>query len=150
MINDFRYRNFFLSNYYPEDIVYEGITYKSSEAAFQAAKILGKNTAETAEKRKKFIGVMPNMAKKMGRKVELRPDWDLIKDDIMLDILRIKFKTGSKLAKKLIETGEQELIENNTWHDNYWGSCTCDRCRDTGLNKLGKLLMQVRLELITK
>ena len=61
----------------------------------------------------------------------------------MLDILRIKFADPG-LAKLLAETGEQELVEYNPWHDTYWGVCD-----GVGQNKLGKLLMKVRGELKT-
>lgn len=43
-----------------------------------------------------------------------------------------------------------ELIEGNTWNDNYWGMCGCTRCRSEGtkgLNKLGKILMAERARL---
>ena len=44
-------------------------------------------------------------------------------------------------------TGDAELIEGNTWHDNYWGVCSCSKCNGRGKNRLGKLLMKVREEL---
>ncbi len=58
----------------------------------------------------------------------------------MLDLLRIKF-TIPTLRERLLATGDQTLIEGNTWGDTYWGVC-----RGVGLNNLGTLLMQVREE----
>lgn len=49
------------------------------------------------------------------------------------------------LKKKLLETGDAELIEGNYWHDNTWGQCYCPRCKNKiGENHLGKLLMKIR------
>jgi predicted NAD-dependent protein-ADP-ribosyltransferase YbiA (DUF1768 family) len=83
----------------------------------------------------------------MGRKVQLRPDWEKVKEYYMELGLRLKFENPS-LRQKLLETGSDELIEGNSWHDNEWGSCYCARCQNiAGKNKLGKLLMKLREEL---
>lgn len=50
-------------------------------------------------------------------------------------------------VSKLLATGGQELIEGNRWHDTFWGRCVCERCKGTGQNWLGRLIMQVREEL---
>jgi len=90
----------------------------------------------------------PNQAKQLGKMVTLRPGWDEIKDDVMLELLRLKFRKGTNEYNWLLETLDQELIEGNRWHDQYWGDCTCSRHRNTpGKNVLGKLLMKVRSEL---
>ena len=86
----------------------------------------------------------PGKAKRLGRKVTLRPDWEQIKTYTMLLLLRIKF-SDENLATKLLETGEQKLIEGNSWGDCFWGVCD-----GVGENHLGKLLMQVREELKSK
>ena len=83
----------------------------------------------------------PDLAKKMGRSVSLRPDWEDIKDDVMLEGLYRKF-TNDELAEWLLDTGDEELVEGNWWGDRYWGVCN-----GIGQNKLGKLLMKVREEL---
>ena len=83
----------------------------------------------------------PGLAKKMGRSVSLRPDWEDIKDDVMLEGLYRKF-TNDELAEWLLDTGDEELVEGNWWGDRYWGVCN-----GIGQNKLGKLLMKVREEL---
>ena len=77
----------------------------------------------------------------MGRSVSLRPDWEDIKDDVMLEGLYRKF-TNDELAEWLLDTGDEELVEGNWWGDRYWGVCN-----GIGQNKLGKLLMKVREEL---
>lgn len=132
----------YLSNFSLDPVKYEGIFYKTSENAFQAAKTLDYN------ERRKFKDVDPGTAKKMGRKVELRKDWESVKDQVMLEILRIKF-SESELKTKLLSTGNRKLVEGNIWHDCTWGVCRCARCGNKGENRLGILLMQVRSELAT-
>ena len=138
MINSFRGRYAFLSNYYSRDLIWEGLLYRNAEAAFQSAK------CTDAIARLNFTNLPPNRAKAMGRQVYLRDDWEKIKDETLLSIIRAKFE-DPKLAKKLLDTGDQELIEGNTWNDTYWGVCN-----GKGQNKLGQILMQVRDELRNK
>ena len=94
------------------------------------------------EQRKNFLGLDPSSAKRKGRRVKLRDDWEEVKDQIMYEIVLNKFSQNEELRKKLIATGDEYLEEGNTWHDTYWGVCN-----GKGKNKLGKILMQVREEL---
>lgn len=71
-----------------------------------------------------------------------RPDWDEVKVDIMRDILRAKADQHEYVRRKLLATGERELIEDS-WRDGFWG---WGENRD-GKNMLGKLWMEVRAEL---
>jgi ribA/ribD-fused uncharacterized protein len=84
----------------------------------------------------------PGKAKRLGRKVTLRANWELIKIDVMLDLVRQKFQDPD-LAWMLINTGDAELIEGNHWGDKFWGVCNGE-----GENHLGKILMQVRDEIL--
>ena len=91
----------------------------------------------------------PGAAKRLGRSIKLRSDWDDIKLDVMEHALRKKFLVGSWYAEKLLEVDDSDLIEINTWHDNFWGDCRCTKCQAIeGENNLGKLLRQVKSELI--
>lgn len=138
MICSFRGKNFFLSNFYPTDITYNGLTFKSSEAAFQASKTLDE------EERKKFCNLSPDEAKSLGYHVKLRSDWNRIKINVMEEILMVKF-SNPELKKMLLETKNEILVEGNYWNDNFWGSCTCLKCKDkTKHNNLGILLMRIR------
>lgn len=83
----------------------------------------------------------PKEAKKAGRKVDLRPDWDAIKIDVMRYGLRLKFNQNQRLKKKLIDTYPMILEEGNTWNDTIWG---VDIYTGYGMNLLGKLLMELR------
>ena len=139
MINCFDGKFAFLSNFYHSPIEFEGISYPTNEHFFQAMKTLDVN-----ERQKVANCVSPGQAKRMGRRVALRPDWEEVKEDVMLQGLQIKF-TDKTLRSWLLETGDEELVEGTTWHDNEWGNCSCPKCANIeGKNKLGKLLMKVR------
>lgn len=144
MINEFRGKYFFLSNFYTDEknpIIYNGISYICAEAAFQAQK--------DPSRSKEFSNLLPNKAKALGRRVNLRPDWEDVKDHIMEDILRIKFKPSRSnyLFKKLINTYKEKLVEGNNWNDTYWGMIKdSDGNYTIGKNKLGKILMKIRDE----
>jgi N-glycosidase YbiA len=60
----------------------------------------------------------------------------------MRQALRAKFTQHPDIQKILLETGNEELIENTT-KDHYWGCGSTG----TGKNMLGKLLMELRDEL---
>jgi ribA/ribD-fused uncharacterized protein len=142
MITSFREKYDFLSNFYPAKIMYDSVFYPCSENAFQAAK-----TLDPTEKQQ-FTYLAPGKAKKAGGQLNLRPNWEDIKVDIMLEIVRAKFTQNAELKKRLLNTADEELIEGNTWHDNFWGVCECPECGGMkGKNTLGKILMQVRKEL---
>ena len=136
MINKFEGDYAFLSNFYYSPFIYRGRQYPTVEHFFQAHK------AKTEED---FIMILleatPGGAKRAGRKVNLREDWEEVKDSLMLEALRAKFSIQG-LREKLLATGNEELIEGNHWNDTYWGVCN-----GIGKNMLGKLLMQVREEI---
>jgi ribA/ribD-fused uncharacterized protein len=142
MINKFEGKYDFLSNFYPSQITIDSVTYPTVEHAFQAAK-----TRSFLERIKISRLDTPGKAKRAGRQVELRSDWEKIKDQVMYDCLKEKFKI-KELREKLLATGNEELIEGTTWHDNYWGNCSCEKCKNIeGKNMLGKTLMRIREEL---
>ena len=132
----------FLSNFYEAPCDYEGIHYPTVEHAFQAAKTLDINGRKAIA-----AAPTPGKAKRMGRSVVLRPDWEEVKVDVMRDCLRSKFR-NTNLRRLLLATGDEELMEGNFWHDNVWGNCLCEECQDTpGRNMLGMLLMDLRTEI---
>ena len=135
-IDNFREEYFFLSNFYPSKVKYDGIEYLNSEAAFQAQKCSRRSD------RLEFENLNPSEAKRLGRKVKIREDWEIVKLDIMRNIIREKFNQNPDITLKLIETGDNYLEEGNTWGDIIWGVCN-----GKGKNLLGKILMEIREEI---
>lgn len=136
MIAEFRGENYFLSNFYPTAVTYDGLTYRNTEAAFQASK------TTDLEKRIKFTKMNPSAAKQAGRRIVLRRDWESIKENIMYEICKAKFVQNLRLKEQLLATKDEYLEEGNTWGDHEWGVSG-----GYGENKLGKILMRIRIEL---
>ena len=133
----FRNEYYYLSNMYPcvlkLRIHGKPYIFKSAESAFQSMK----NPSRISE----FVELNGYDAKKLGKRVNIRPDWNDVKDTMMLNILRAKFMQNPDLQKRLM-LSTYEIVEDNSWGDTYWGVCN-----GTGQNKLGVILMQVREEL---
>ena len=139
----FRGSRAYLSNFYHAPFTFAGKLWPTVEHAFQAAKTLHPDLREKIRSQ-----VTPGEAKALGRVVELRNNWEQIKVTIMGELLQEKFIQHHDLGSKLLATGNEELIEYNTWHDNIWGDCTCAKCAGiSGENLLGKLLMETRRKL---
>ena len=136
MINEFRGKYYFLSNFSDSKITINGLIFQNGEAAFHSFKDINRQS--------EFINLDPSTAKKKGRNVKLRGDWERVKDDIMYKVIRAKFEQNEDLKIKLLNTKDEYLEEGNTWNDIYWGVC-----RGRGKNTLGKILMKVRDELNT-
>lgn len=136
-IDSFKDSYFFLSNFYPAEVEFEGRKYKCAEGAYQAAKTTNLNARLPFEK------LNGREAKAAGKRVILRRDWDTIKLGVMDKIVRSKFQ-HKDLQIKLLNTGSAELVEGNWWGDTFWGICN-----GRGSNHLGKILMKIRDELHT-
>lgn len=139
-ITRFLGQHYFLSNFYPGEITWEGETYPTVEHAFQAAK-----TPDPQERKAIRQAVTPAAAKQLGRKVHLRPDWEQVKFDILFELLQQKF-SQAELRQLLLDTGDAELIEGNTWGDRLWGCVLVDG-QWVGQNQLGRQLMRLRAEI---
>lgn len=118
----------FLSNFSEE-----GGVRPTVEHWFQACKTANSDLAERILK-----APTPGKAKRLGREVDLVPDWEQIKVDIMRELLYEKFEEPA-IRAKLVATHPRELVEVNSWGDDFWGVCT-----DKGQNVLGQLLEEVR------
>jgi hypothetical protein len=137
MILGFNKENRFLSNFYPATVELDGLEYSSTEHAYQAAK-----TNDPAERRRIRESQKPGDAKKLGKQVKMRTDWEQVKFQVMEDLVRQKFTKHKELKEKLLATGDMYLEETNSWRDFVWGVCN-----GKGENHLGKILMKVRGEL---
>jgi ribA/ribD-fused uncharacterized protein len=123
-----------LSNYHEVPVMFEGVMYPSSEAAYQAAKTLD------LEARKAFVLMKANESKKAGKALKnIRPGWNDIKYEIMAQIVFDKFMRHKDLRSRLLDTGDRYIEETNHWKDTYWGVCN-----GVGQNNLGKILMKIR------
>lgn len=127
----------FLSNFSNHRVLYCDLWFDTNEHAFQWRKAVNKKEAIAIQ-----FADTPGKAKRLGRKCHLVSDWEQIKDQVMLDIVRLKFSQHTLLQRFLLATGDRPLIEGNTWNDTYWGVC-----KGIGKNKLGKILEKVRQEL---
>lgn len=133
---EMRGQYYFLSNFYPctitIDVEGQTLTFQNSEAAFQAFKC--------PERAKEFCSLKPGTAKKLGRKVPIRSDWEDIKLDVMTKVLTVKF--SDPVLRQRLKDCTEYIQEDNTWGDYYWGVC-----HDYGHNHLGKILMSIRDQL---
>ena len=140
-ITAFRGQYEFLSNFFPHPVRVDGETYPTAEHAFQALK-----TDDPAERRRVREAPAPYAAKRLGKTVTLRDEWNNRRFEVMERVVREKFRAPA-LAAGLLATGDRELIEGNSWRDTTWG---CVRAKDgawKGRNELGKILMKIRAEL---
>lgn len=140
LVNGFDGAFRWLSNFALCPVTWQGVTYTSSEAAFAAGK-----TLDQQERLKIAAAAGPGEAKRLGRKLTLRPDWDRKwRYVVMREVLAAKFADPG-LAKLLVGTGQSLLIERNDWCDQTWGCCSCRRhAAVPGRNLLGRFLMDQR------
>lgn len=166
--------NRWLSNFHLKRVFWRGLWFNSNEHAFQFTKGLG---CELPEKLQRFHSPVilesgqtlpvytPSEAKKQGRIIHCREDWDHISYAVMLLINIEKFSTNPE-RQWLLDTGLAQLIEGNWWHDNKWGKCMyasrqdallhlagkpympCLKCADVeALNLLGGIHMRIRADI---
>ena len=138
VIEKFEGEHSFLSNFHPCNIDLcnmddDNAIYPSVEHAFQAFK-----TNNAADRETVRTSETAGKAKRIGRRVELKPDWENVKIHVMTVLVTRKFEDPF-LRKLLLDTKETELIEGNEWRDTFWGVC-----QGRGQNHLGKILMKVR------
>lgn len=138
---------FFLSNFYESPIKFNSpwgeLTFKTGEAAFQAAKYkaMDKNDPEAIKKYVEAVlgAPTPAKAKYLGRSVKIDlAEWEKVKVECMREVVFQKFMPV-EMSDKLFSTGFAMLVEGNDWGDTFWG-----RCNGKGYNMLGSILMEVR------
>lgn len=127
----------FLSNFHFVNIEWNGVTFPTTEHAYQAAK------SDDPEVWKFFASLAkPAEARKLGQEIKLHPEWhDRIKFEVMYDLTQQKY-AKDPLRQMLLDTGELYLEETNHWGDVIWGVWN-----GVGQNALGHTLMMVRDEL---
>lgn len=144
VIDSFQGEARWLSNFWLVDVVFEDELYPSVEHAYVAAKTTDLNLRKT-------IAALqtPGAAKRAGRSLTIRDDWDAIKLKVMETLIRQKFQHVG-LRRRLLETGQSLLIEGNTWGDQFWGMTWQEGAIPgwVGANNLGRIIMRVRDEWI--
>lgn len=130
----------FLSNFAPYPVKIDGVEWPTSEHYYQASKFINDLTWMEAIR----LVYRPYDAWRMGRSSEhlRRNDWDDVKDDVMLRAVRAKFAQNLDVRSALLATADAILVEHSS-KDSYWG----DGGDGSGQNRLGQILMQVRLEI---
>lgn len=136
MIDSFNGQYRFLSNFYHAPFKFNGYEWPTVEHAYVAHK---SDDPEVIMSMHTFSDRTPGYVKKIGRFIQLRKDWNKIKFQLMTNLVTEKFEQNPHLMEKLIETGDEELVEGNHWGDRYWGVSGGE-----GKNNLGKILMNVR------
>jgi ribA/ribD-fused uncharacterized protein len=136
----------FLSNFWPAYVFYEEKVYPTAENAYQAAKYY-------EHQRHSLVSCPPEEAKRFSRKhlaSQRYPKWvwNEKKVSIMRDLLYSKFIANPDLRDKLLATGDRQLVEANWWEDSFWGVYVPKEGIPFGSNVLGKLLMEVRAEVL--
>jgi ribA/ribD-fused uncharacterized protein len=137
-------RNWF-SNFLPYKVPlqYEGETFATPEHFYQAMKVFDPENFQRVAR-----AATPRKAKNLGRELKDRLDWEYAKIPAMRHAQEHRIETDPNFTRQLQETGLFEIVEWNTWCDNYWGHCTCEDCQELPkLNNLGKILMQLREKL---
>ncbi len=129
------------SNFSGHPIELDGERWSTTEHYFQAQKF-----ADPVSQQRIRDAKGPGNAARLGRRLPgLRPDWEEVKEDVMLRAIRAKFTQHRQLRRLLLSTGDAELIEH-TRNDRYWA----DGGDGSGKNRLGILLMQLRAQLRTE
>lgn len=140
-IRGFKEEYRWLSNFWPATIQSQGLVFPTVEHAYVFAKFMVMPTNE--DDINWFLSCTPAQCKRAGRQIDLRADWDDVKFNLMLEFTRQKYSDANpELKAKLRDTGEREIVEENTWYDIYWGETPAG----VGENNLGKIIMQVRDE----
>lgn len=143
IIDRFRGEHFFLSNFYPAHTPHRGLVFPTSEHAYVAAKTSDDNAVQAI-----LAAGDPAEAKRISQEAPRVVNWPTQRFTVMDEVITAKFTLNPELAERLLATAGAVLVEGNTWHDQAWGSCSCDEHHaQPGDNALGVLLMAVRLRL---
>jgi ribA/ribD-fused uncharacterized protein len=137
-ITEFQGEFRWLSNFFPVQIEYEGLTYPSVEHAYQAGKLIN------IEDRKLFLIMSAGQAKKLWRNY---PTYNLTEEfrlNLMYQLLSIKFNQ-EPFKSLLIATGDCYIQEGNRFGDTFFGYCLKT---NQGKNHLGQMIMNIRKKLL--
>lgn len=140
MIVEFQKETRWLSNFAPVRIVLDGLVFSSVEHAYMSAKSDDKDWKDFCADRNNKAGQI----KRKSKGIKLVENWETKKVTVMAECVKQKFNQ-EPYREKLIDTGNEHIQEGNMWGDKFWGVCLRT---NKGDNRLGKLIMSVRSELI--
>lgn len=129
-----------LSNFSSFTLQWKGIRFDTSEAAYHWEKFDFRDDIRHMIQHSISAHEAYQIAATYAHRV--RPDWHDVRVGIMKDILRAKVAQHEYVHRKLLNTGNRELVENS-WRDSFWGWGP----HKDGQNMLGKLWMEVREEI---
>jgi len=129
-------------NFSSFQVEYKGKIYPTSEHAFQSVQFIN-NNPELAEAIRNVKSAHEAQKLAGENKDKRDSNWEEIKLDVMKEILHCKVKQHPYVMKKLLQSGDREIVEDS-WRDDYWGWGESRK----GKNMLGKLWMEVRKEIL--
>jgi ribA/ribD-fused uncharacterized protein len=132
-----------LSNFSAFAISWNGRLFPTSEHLYHWHKLTRNKTA--AELIRKAPSAHEALGLARHYQAQWRVDWEYVRVGIMRTILNVKVDQHEYVRRKLLETGDRELIEDS-WRDDFWGW----GLNKDGFNQLGKLWMEIRSELRAK
>ena len=124
-----------------------GITIRTVEALYQACRYPSQPNAQM-----EIIGATSPMAAKMVSRTHQersRPDWPVVRVDVMRWCLRVKLAFHvPRFGDLLRATGSRPIVEQSH-RDSFWGARPRGTGSLVGANVLGRLLMELRQELVS-
>lgn len=127
------------SNFSSFKLMWKGVDYMTSEHAYHAERFADEKMKEEIRNMRSAHEAYKYAQENKHLQVE---NWNEIKLSVMKDILREKVKQHAYVNKKLLDSGDRELVEDS-WCDSFWGWGP----NKDGENHLGKLWMEVRNEI---
>lgn len=136
------------SNFYPSIIIFQNIEMPTVEHAFVAAKSIDREFwLKISKMHAKYAGKVKREGRKLEKKGLIREDWYDMNVFFMAEFIDQKF-SQKPFREFLLATYPRYIVEGNNWHDNFWGNCTCPKCKNiVGENNLGILIMNKRKKL---
>lgn len=131
-----------LCNFSAFTVVMDGITYPTSEHAYQAQRYIRSGDKDIVRFIRKASSAHEAFQIAQENKHLALPSWQGVKFDVMKEILFLKVNQHPYVMQKLLETGDRIIIEDS-WRDDVWGWGP----NKDGQNHLGRLWMEIREEL---
>ena len=140
-----------------KELIKSGTRFSTTEQGFMYAKAMYFDDIETAEKILKTEH--PAECRKLGRQVKNYDDkkWDVVRYSIFYDLNYAKYTQDKKLREKLLDPKfDGKIFVEASPIDRIWGigydefsALKMDAYKNWGKNLLGKILTQIRTNLLS-